>query len=131
MISDEVFYADRGRSSVRAGAQLLVVPTNTSSYADSQVPTQEVAAAEIQAVEEGRDLLQAAPTGFSALITHRGALVERSVLGRRQVLFATLSRRSGWTLYVRFGDTPVLVAALLALVGGWAWARRRIPSRTV
>jgi len=27
MISYEVFYADRGRSSVRAGAQLLMVPT--------------------------------------------------------------------------------------------------------
>jgi apolipoprotein N-acyltransferase len=31
MISYEVFYADRGRSSVRAGAQVLIVPTNTSS----------------------------------------------------------------------------------------------------
>ena len=81
MVSYEVFYADRGRSSVRAGAQLLIVPTNTSSYATAQVPTQEIAASTVQAVQQGRDLLQAAPTGYSAAITNRGTLLERSVLG--------------------------------------------------
>ncbi len=129
MVSFEVFYADRGRSSVRAGAQLLIVPTNTASYATSQVPTQELAAARIQAVEQGRDLLQAAPTGFSAVVTNRGVVLDRSVLGQRQVLFATLSRRTGWTPYVRIGDLPVVLASALALAGGWWVARRRRPGR--
>ena len=124
MVSYEVFYADRGRSSVRDGAQLLIVPTNTSSYATAQVPTQEIAASEIQAVQQGRDLLQAAPTGYSAAITNRGVLLHRSVLGARQVVMATLSRRDGWTLYVRYGDLPVLVLAALALVAGWWLAGR-------
>jgi apolipoprotein N-acyltransferase len=125
MISYEVFYADRGRASVRDGAQLLIVPTNTSSYATAQVPTQEIAASEIQAVQQGRDLLQAAPTGYSAAITNRGVLLARSVLGARQVIRATLSRRVGWTLYVRYGDLPVLVLALLAVMAGWLLAARR------
>ncbi len=77
MISYEVFYADRGRSAVRAGAQVLIVPTNTSSYATAQVPTQEIAASEVQAVQQGRDLLQSAPTGYSAWVTHRGVLLAR------------------------------------------------------
>ncbi|HXW39488.1 MAG TPA: apolipoprotein N-acyltransferase, partial [Acidimicrobiales bacterium] len=125
MVSYEVFYAARGRSSVRAGAELLVVPTNTSSYATSQVPTQEIAAARIQAVEEGRDLLQASPTGFSAAITHRGTLLERSVLGARQVIFATLALRRGTTVYTSAGDLPVLLLAGVALVIGWLVAWRR------
>jgi apolipoprotein N-acyltransferase len=125
MVSYEVFYADRGRSSVRQGAQLLIVPTNTSSYATAQVPTQEIAASEIQAVQQGRDLLQAAPTGYSAAITNRGVLLQRSVLGRRQVILATLHRRTGWTIYVRYGDLPVLVLAAAALLIGWLIARRR------
>ena len=125
MVSYEVFYAERGRSSVRAGAQLLIVPTNTSSYASAQVPTQEIAASEVQAVQQGRDLLQAAPTGYSAAITNRGTLLERSALGAQQVLFATLSRRAGWTLYVRFGDLPVEGGAAVALVGAWLLAGRR------
>ena len=119
MISYEVFYADRGRTPVRAGAQLLIVPTNTSSYGSSQVPTQEIAASQVQAVQQGRDLLQAAPTGYSAWITHRGDVVARSVLGVRQVVPAVLHRRTGLTVYVRWGDTPVLVASGLALAGGW------------
>jgi apolipoprotein N-acyltransferase len=125
MVSYEVFYADRGRSSVRAGAQLLIVPTNTSSYATAQVPTQEVAASEIQAVQQGRDLLQAAPTGYSAAITNRGTLLQRSVLGAPQIVRATLQRRAGWTVYVRYGDTPGLALAALALLGGWVVAGRR------
>jgi apolipoprotein N-acyltransferase len=125
MISYEVFYADRGRSAVRAGAQLLIVPTNTSSYSTGQVPTQEVAASEIQAVQQGRDLLQAAPTGYSAAITNRGVLLDRSVLGARQVVTATLARRVGWTLYVRFGDLPTEVLAALVLLAGWLLAGRR------
>ncbi len=125
MISYEVFYADRGRSSVRAGAQLLIVPTNTSSYATGQIPTQEIAASEVQAVQQGRDLLQAAPTGYSAWITNRGDLMARSVLGAPQVVPAVLHRRTGITLYVRFGDVPVLVASILALAAGWGLAVRQ------
>ncbi|MGD0881874.1 MAG: apolipoprotein N-acyltransferase [Acidimicrobiales bacterium] len=126
MISYEVFYADRGRSAVRAGAQLLVVPTNTSSYATAQVPTQEIAASEVQAVEQGRDLLQSAPTGYSAWITNRGTLLARSALGVRQIVTATLERRVGLTLYVRWGDTPVEILSLGALVTGlWLAVTRR------
>jgi apolipoprotein N-acyltransferase len=125
MISYEVFYADRGRSAVRSGAQLLIVPTNTSSYAAAQIPTQEIAASEVQAVQQGRDLLQAAPAGFSAAITNRGRLLSRSVLGARQNIVATLSRRTGWTIYVRYGDLPCLILAAAALAAGWWIAGRR------
>ncbi len=125
LVSYEVFYADRGRASVRTGAQLLIVPTNTSSYATAQVPTQEIAASEVQAVQQGRDLLQAAPTGYSAAITHRGTLLERSVLGAPQIIAAHLERRIGWTVYVRYGDLPLVALSTLALVGGWVVAGRR------
>jgi apolipoprotein N-acyltransferase len=115
---------------VRSGAQLLIVPTNTSSYATAQVPTQEIAAAEVQAVQQGRDLLQAAPTGFSAAITHRGVLLQRSVLGAPQIVTATLSRRAGSTCYVRVGDLPLILAAVAALLAGWVVAGRRGRLRT-
>ncbi|MGH9079298.1 MAG: apolipoprotein N-acyltransferase [Acidimicrobiales bacterium] len=125
MVSYEVFYAGRGRSAVRHGAQLLIVPTNTSSYASSQVPTQEIAASEVQAVQQGRDLLQAAPTGYSAAVTHRGTLLGRSVLGARQVVAVTLARRAGSTVYVRYGDLPVVLLAAAATAAGWLLAARR------
>jgi apolipoprotein N-acyltransferase len=119
MVSYEVFFADRGRIATRAGAQLLIVPTNTSSYATDQVPSQEVAASRLQAIAEGRDLVQAAPTGFSAIVDHRGRLLARSTLGARQVLLADLHLRTGSTEYERFGDLPALLAAGLLVLGGW------------
>jgi apolipoprotein N-acyltransferase len=122
MVSYEVFSADRGRSPVRAGAQLLVVPTNTTSYSTSQVPSQEVAADRVQAVAQGRDLVQAAPTGFSTVVDHVGTVVAQSDLGTRTVVVATVARRSGETLYVRWGDLPLLVVSALAVAEGW---RRR------
>ena len=127
MVSFEVFYAGRSHSSVRAGAELLAVPTNTSSYVSSQVPSQEIAAAVVQAIQTGRDLVQSAPTGYSAVVTQRGVVVDRSVLGKRQVLAATVALRRGMTPYDHWGDLPVLVLAALALVGGWArqWRDRR------
>ncbi len=122
MISYEVFFSNRSRPAVDAGAQLLVVPTNTSSYATSQVPTQEVAADRVQAVEEGRDLVQAAPTGYSTVVTHQGAVLQRTVLGHRQVLVATVALRTGRTVFSYVGDLPMLVLGGLALVAGWLLA---------
>jgi len=120
LVSFEIFYAGRSRASVQAGAELLAVPTNTSSYSTSQVPSQEIAAAVVQAVETGRDLVQAAPTGYSAVVTPRGAVVARSDLGRRQVLVANVALRRGMTPYDHWGDLPVLLLAVVALGAGWA-----------
>ena len=119
MVSFEIFYAGRSHESVRAGAELLAVPTNTSSYGTSQVPAQEIAAAVVQTVETGRDLVQAAPTGFSAVVTQRGVVEQRSTLGKRQALFATVALRRDMTPYDHWGDLPVLVLSVLALVLGW------------
>ena len=125
MVSYEVFFAGRARGAVREGGRLLIVPTNAASFSTSQVPAQQLATSRLRAVETGRDLLQAAPTGYSAMVDHRGRVRTRSTLGRRQVLHATAILRSGSTLYVRAGDGPVLAASLGAVAVAWAAARRR------
>jgi apolipoprotein N-acyltransferase len=135
LISYEVFFPERGRSGVRAGGELLVVPTNTASYASSQVPTQELAAARLQAVAEGRDLVQAASTGVSAVVDADGRVLGRTGLGSPAVLYGRVRLRTGATLYERFGELPVLLTALVAVAAGWAVAaapirRRRRPSRS-
>ncbi len=135
LVSYEVFFASRGRAATRAGAEMLVVPTNTSSYATSQIPTEELAADRVQSVAEGRDLVQASPTGYSALVTNGGTIVARTVLGARAILVGALGLRTGATVYERVGDLPVLLGAACALVGGWAtgWStkKRRSASRSM
>ncbi|MGH9170080.1 MAG: apolipoprotein N-acyltransferase [Acidimicrobiales bacterium] len=119
LISFEVFFGDRGRSGVRAGGQLILVPTNTSSYSDAQAPSQEIAASRLQALEEGRYVLQASPTGYSAVITNTGHVEAATQLSAAAVIDATVPLLSGDTVYERFGDDPVLVAAGIGLAAAW------------
>jgi len=116
MISYEVFFDTRARGGVRAGGQLLVVPTNTASYRSSQVPTQELAADRLRAWETGRWLAQVTPTGYSAIVSPTGRVVARSVLGRQMVIEGEIPRETGRTLYVDLGDPPIAIAALVALL---------------
>ncbi|MGO9559888.1 MAG: apolipoprotein N-acyltransferase [Acidimicrobiales bacterium] len=128
LISYEVFFADRGRSGVRAGGQVILVPTNTSSYSNGQAPAQEIAASRLQALELGRYVLQAAPTGYSAVITPSGVVIDRSALSTPDVIDATVPAIRSETPYESLGDLPVLIGALAMLALGWAVAGISLPS---
>jgi apolipoprotein N-acyltransferase len=118
LVSYEVFFPDRARDAARAGGRLLLVPTNASSYRDAQVPAQEVAVARLRALETGRWLVQAAPTGYSAVIDQRGRVRGRGGLGGPAVVAASVELRSGTTLAVRLGPRPWLIVALGMLALG-------------
>ncbi len=127
LISYEVFFADRGRAGVRAGGRLLLVPTNASSYVDAQVPAQQLAVARLRALETGRWVVQAAPTGYSAVIDHHGRVVARSGLGGAAVLRREVQLRTGRTVFVSLGSAPVLVAAAAILLAAH-FRRKKDPS---
>jgi apolipoprotein N-acyltransferase len=129
LISYEVFFANRGRAAVRAGARVLLVPTNAASFSTSQVPTQEVAGARLRAVETGRWVAQAAPTGYSAVVDPHGRVLARSRLGARQVMRAQVGLRTGRTIYVRWGDMPLVALAGGAVMASWAASSRRRAAR--
>jgi apolipoprotein N-acyltransferase len=124
VISYEVFFADRARAAVRAGAQVLLVPTNASSFTTSQVPTQELAAARLRALETGRTVVQAAPTGFTAVVDPRGRVVARTDLGPAAVLQREVTLREGQTLATRLGDGPATGAAVVAVAAAAVVYRR-------
>lgn len=132
VISYEVFYDDRVRSGVREGGRLVLVPTNASSYRDAQVPAQEVVVAQLRALESGRWVVQAAPTGYSAVIDHRGRVLDRTALGGGAVLVGDVELRSGRTVFISVGPWPWLAGAILVLVGANMkpeWMRRRFVDR--
>jgi apolipoprotein N-acyltransferase len=124
VISYEVFFPRRSRDAMAAGAEVLLVPTNASSFTTSQMPTLELGAARLRAIETGRAVLQAAPTGLSAVIRPDGTVVQQSDLGARQLLAATVDRRVGDTPYTRLGDGPFVVTAAAVLAVAWLVDRR-------
>ena len=119
LISYEVFFQGRARTAVGTDAGVVLVPTNASSFTTGQMPAQELAAARLRAWQSGRDVLQASPTGYSAVIDHRGHVRSHTDLGRREVLHAAVQVRSGSTPYDRTGDWPVVLLAALALLSAW------------
>jgi apolipoprotein N-acyltransferase len=90
------------------------------------VQSQQVASSRLRAIETGRWVLQAAPTGFSAVIAPNGTVQQRSGISEAAVLQQTVERRTGLTWPVRFGPWPALVlAAGLVVAANGSAVRRR------
>jgi apolipoprotein N-acyltransferase len=126
VISYEVFFSERARAAVRAGGQVLLVPTNAASYTGNVVPTTEVAAARMRALETDRAVLQAAPTGYSAIVLPDGQVIAQSRLEAPALLTGSMPLRNGLTPYARLGDWPMLALALLTLASPLAIRRRQL-----
>ncbi len=133
VISYEVFFADRVREAVTAGGEVVLVPTNAASYVTDEVPALELAAARLRAREFGRAVLQAAPTGYSAVVLPDGEIAAHSQLGAPALLREPVPLRTGLTPYARVGDPPLVALALAALVAAplLRWAFRRCPPSAV
>src|SRR5207248_19031 len=98
--------------------EVLLNPTNGASFHGSIIQSQQIASSRLRAIETGCWVVQAAPTGFSAVITPSGRIVERSAISEQRVIEQTIERRGGQTLATRWGDWPGLVLAAVALILG-------------
>jgi apolipoprotein N-acyltransferase len=130
VISWEVFFGGRAREGVKRGASVIINPTNGASYTGTVVQTQQVASSRLRAVETGRWVVQAAPTGFSAFVSPSGEVHQRTGVSERAVITREIDLRSGRTWYVRIGDAPWIVAVLAVfLVAAWFGGGRAALSR--
>jgi apolipoprotein N-acyltransferase len=125
-ISWEIFFGDRVREGVQDGGQIVLNPTNGSTYTGTMVQTQQIASSRMRAMENDRWVLQVAPTGFSAVIGPDGTVHQRTSISEQAVLQATVGQRDGTTLYTRWGLLPAWIVALVSLGSGWVVARRRL-----
>ncbi|MDY7104375.1 MAG: apolipoprotein N-acyltransferase [Actinomycetota bacterium] len=126
-ISWEIFFDERGIAGARPGGQVLLNPTNGSSYWLTIVQSQQVASSRLRALETDRWVLQAAPTGFSAIVTPDGEVVDRTGISEQRVLSASVELLDGETIAVRFGRWPMVIIAVATWAGAWfgALAERR------
>ncbi len=129
VICFEVAYDGLVRSSVQAGAQLLVIQTNNATFGHTAETYQQLAMSQLRAVENGRTTVQVSTSGLSAVIGPDGVIRQRSgALFTPDRIVATVPLRSSFTLATRLGPIPeyVLAAiALAALVASILTGRRR------
>lgn len=124
-ISWEVFFGGRVNEGVVDGAAIVVNPTNGSSYTWSMLQTQQVASSRLRAREQGRWVVQAAPTGFSAFVSPTGDVFDRTSIGESGVIERVVELRKGRTPYSRLGNAfyawllVIFAAALVARSRGF------------
>jgi apolipoprotein N-acyltransferase len=127
-ISWEVFFGGRARDGVRHGAGVVVNPTNGASYSGTILQSQQIASSRLRALETGRWVVQAAPTGFSAFVSPEGDVYQRTAVSERAVIRREVELRTGDTWYTLLGDWPVILVMIAGLGATWWAASRGSPS---
>lgn len=120
-ISWEIFFGGRVNEGVTDGATFIINPTNGSSYTWTILQTQQIAASRLRALEQGRDVVQISPTGFSAFIDSSGVVHDRTSISEQRVVERSIQLRTGRTLYSGMGNAVYIWALLIA----FAWLVRR------
>ena len=97
-------------------ADVLVNVSNDAWFGDSLAPHQQLQMARLRAMETGRYMLRATNNGISAIIDEKGRVLHRSKQFVPETLSAEVKRFAGSTPYAHWGNYPVLILALVALV---------------
>ncbi|MET9688277.1 apolipoprotein N-acyltransferase [Streptomyces sp. NPDC006514] len=125
----EAAFDDAVRSTVRAGAQVIAVPSNNATFGRTQMTYQQLAMDRIRAVEHSRTVLVPVTSGVSAVIRPDGKIVSQTEMFTADALVAEIPLRSGRTPATVVGPLPEYALLLLA-AGGFGWIlSRRIRSR--
>ena len=115
-IAVDICYEDAfGEEIIRAlpEATLLVNISNLAWFGDSLAPHQHLQIAQLRALETGRFMLRATNTGMTAVINDHGRIVAGLPTFTQGTLSGRAQGRSGATPYVRWGNAPLLLLALL------------------
>lgn len=117
VISFEGAFARSMRSIAEAGAQVMVVATNESSFGISAASDQFVALVRVNAAAIGMDTALAAITGKSTFISGGGDVGRTTDLLESVVLHSSLRFTIDTpTVWVRFGDWLAVLAVIIAVV---------------
>ncbi|MDQ1733233.1 MAG: apolipoprotein N-acyltransferase, partial [Pseudonocardiales bacterium] len=130
VICFEVAYDSLVRSSVAAGARMLVVQTNNATFGHSGETYQQLAMSQLRAVENRRTVVQVATSGKSAIIAPDGSTIaESGALFTPDVLVASVALEDSTTLATRVGAWPEWVLTAVGVLGIASGLRGRLGLR--
>lgn len=125
----EVAYDGLIRDAVREGGELLVIPTNNSSFGFSQESSQQLAMSVFRAVEHSRATVHVSTVGVSAVIAPNGVIMDSGGHFTAERFVADLPLRTSLTVATRIGPLPTIVAIVIACAGVAAGAITTIGQR--
>ena len=121
LICNEAMLPEVARARVRAGAEILVSPSNDSWIAGTGFAEHMLAVVGLRAIEQRRYLVRASTSGPSAVIDPWGRTAVRTPAGRPAVLLGGVRPGRKLTVYARWGDAfaagcGLAVAAVLIAI---------------
>lgn len=116
MICYESAYGDWSRLATKKGARFLTVITNDGWWGDTPGYRQHFNFARLRAIENRRDIVQAANTGTSGIINQRGDVLKKTPWWVETTLRATINGNDTQTPFVRHGDRIGRIACWAFLV---------------
>jgi apolipoprotein N-acyltransferase len=102
--------------------------SNDAWFGTSAGPLQHLQMVQMRALENGRWFMRATNTGVTAIIDHKGRIVERAPQFERTVLRGDIQARVGNTPFMNFGNYPILI--LIALLLLLSYLGKRATPRT-
>ncbi len=124
-ICQEVLVPEITREAVLSGAEILVSGGNDGVFADPAVARIHARLARLRAVETGRYTVRAMKTGVSAIISPTGQELARSPDSAPHLVRGMTYPLDHHTLYVRFGNWPLVPAVLMVTLSATIARRRR------
>ena len=106
-------------------ATLLANVSNVAWFGRSIAPQQHLQISQARALETGRYMLRATNTGMTAIIDQRGKVLKAAPEFTAAAVNGSVQGYAGATPYVRWGNAPIIVAALVLALGVCrTWARQ-------
>ena len=124
----EVAYPDTTRKNA-IGTDFLLTISNDAWFGTSAGPLQHLQMVQMRALENGRWFMRATNTGVTAIIDHRGHIVERAPQFERTVLRGNIQARVGNTPFMNWGNYPILVIIALLLILSYLGKRAGVRAR--
>ncbi|WP_406141967.1 apolipoprotein N-acyltransferase [Streptomyces sp. NBC_01089] len=116
------------RDQVKAGAQIISVPSNNATFDRSEMTYQQLAMSRVRAVEHSRAVMVPVTTGVSAVIRPDGSIAQKTKMFTADALVADVPKRSSQTPATRMGTLPEWLLVALA-AGGVGWTATRTVRR--
>lgn len=123
----EVAYERVLREGVLLGGEIIVIPTNNTTFGWSRQAAQQADMSRFRAVEFGRTVVQVSTMGVSTIVSPQGQVMWSTRMWEQASTVAHLPRTTELTIAARIGDLPLILAALLgggAAVAGMVMAKR-------
>ncbi len=116
VICYESIYGEYVTDYIKEGAEAIFVITNDGWWKNTNGYKQHFAHSSMRAIETRRPLVRSANTGISGIIDIRGRVIQKSDWWTPTVLKGVFSPETRITVYVRYGDYLMYMAAVVTIL---------------